>query len=58
VPYGIKLADKGFVDAVRDDAALGRGVNVMDGKVTYQGVADAFDLPYVPLNDALAGHHA
>jgi alanine dehydrogenase len=58
VPYGIKLADQGFVQAVAGDAALGRGVNVMDGKVTYQGVADAFDLPYVPLADALSGHTA
>jgi alanine dehydrogenase len=58
VPYGIKLADKGFIEAVSSDAALGRGVNVMDGKVTYKSVAEAFDLPYVPLEDALAEHHA
>ncbi len=58
VPYGIRLANQGFIPAVSGDAALGHGVNVMDGKVTYKGVADAFGLPYVPLEDALAEHRA
>ena len=56
VPYGIKLANKGFIDAVSTDEALGKGVNVMDGKVTLEGVAESFGLPYVPLEDALAAH--
>jgi alanine dehydrogenase len=56
VPYGVKLASKGFVGAVTSDPALARGVNVVDGKVTYQGVAEAFDIPYVPLDEALAVH--
>lgn len=58
VPYGLKLAGMGFVDAVRSDAALGKGVNVMDGKVTVAGVAEAFDLPYVSLDDAIAARSA
>lgn len=58
VPYGIKLANKGFIEAVTSDAALGRGVNVMDGLVTYKGVADAFDLPYTPIEKAIAKHRA
>lgn len=56
VPYGLKLANKGFFDAVTSDSALGKGVNVMDGKVTLEGVAEAFGLPYVPLEDALTAH--
>ncbi len=56
VPYGIKLANQGFIEAISGDPALGRGVNVMDGKVTYKGVADAFDLPYTPIEDAIAEH--
>ena len=56
VPYGITLANKGFFDAVTSDSALGKGVNVMDGKVTLEGVAESFGLPYVPLNDALTAH--
>ncbi len=58
VPYGIRVANQGFIAAVSGDAALGRGVNVMDGKVTYKGVADAFDLPYTPIENAIAEHHA
>ncbi len=58
VPYGIKLANMGFIEAVTSDAALGRGVNVMDGLVTYKGVADAFDLPYTPIEKAIAKHRA
>lgn len=54
LPYGIRLADKGFVDAVSSDQVLGLGVNVMDGKVTCKGVADAFSLPHVELEHALA----
>ena len=56
VPYGITLANKGFIDAVSSDEALGKGVNVMDGKVTQQGVAESFGLPFVTLEDALAAH--
>lgn len=56
VPYGLKLANKGFFDAVTSDSALGKGVNVMDGKVTLEGVAEAFGLPYVQLEDALTAH--
>ena len=56
VPYGVKLANLGFEAAVTSDEALARGVNVANGKITYQGVADAFGMPYVPLEDALAVH--
>lgn len=54
VPYGLKLADKGLAGAVSSDESLARGVNVLNGHVTYTGVADAFGLPHVPLEQALA----
>ena len=44
LPYAAALAGKGWQKACSDDAALKLGVNVVDGKVTYQGVADAFDM--------------
>jgi alanine dehydrogenase len=44
LPYAVALAGKGWQKACSDDAALKLGVNVVDGKVTYQGVADAFDM--------------
>jgi alanine dehydrogenase len=46
LPYAITLANKGWQKACREDAALLAGVNMVNGKVTYAGVAEAFDLPY------------
>jgi alanine dehydrogenase len=53
LPYGLQLADKGM-EAVRSDVALAKGVNVYRGHVTYQAVADAFGLEYVPLQTVMA----
>jgi alanine dehydrogenase len=58
VPYGLKLANVGLLQAVSMDEALGKGVNVLDGKVTIQGVAESFGLPYIPLEEALSVHVA
>ncbi|HMQ54072.1 MAG TPA: alanine dehydrogenase [Anaerolineae bacterium] len=48
-PYVLKLATLGFEKAVSQDPALALGVNVHSGKITYQAVAEAFDLEYQPL---------
>jgi alanine dehydrogenase len=53
LPYGLELADLGLAGAVARDPALARGVNVLDGKITYPAVAEAFGLPYAPLADVL-----
>ena len=47
--YAVALADKGWQQACRDDAALARGVNMADGKCTYEAVAKVWNLPYTPL---------
>ena len=47
------LADYGVRDAIARDPALARGVNVMDGKVTYEAVAEAHGLEYFPLSELL-----
>lgn len=52
-PYALTLANKGWREACREDRALALGVNVVEGKVTYPGVAEAFDLPYTPVEDVL-----
>jgi alanine dehydrogenase len=52
--YGLAIADKGWKKAVADDASLAKGVNVVDGKVTYKSVADAHGLEYTPLQSMLA----
>jgi alanine dehydrogenase len=54
LPYVEAIAKHGFVDAVRRDPALARGVNVLGGRVTYEAVAEAHGLEYTPLDDALA----
>lgn len=46
LPYAIKLADKGWKAAVAEDAGLKNGLNVVEGKITFKAVADAFNLPY------------
>lgn len=54
LPYALALADQGLVEAVSRDPALARGVNVLNGHVTYAGVAEALGIDYVPLETALA----
>src|SRR5213076_1639901 len=53
LPYVEAIATHGLPEAVARDPALGRGVNVIDGKITYQAVAEAHDLDYAPLEDVL-----
>jgi alanine dehydrogenase len=54
LPFGLKIATKGFEQAVKDDAALALGVNVYRTKLTIPSVATAHNLPYTPLEDAMA----
>jgi alanine dehydrogenase len=53
LPYVEAIADHGLARAVARDPALARGVNVLDGKVTYEAVAEAHDLDFTPLEDVL-----
>lgn len=46
LPYAVSLANKGWKQACSDDGALALGVNVVDGKVTYAGVAEAFGMEH------------
>lgn len=50
LPYALQLADKGWKKACADNAALAKGVNIVNGEITYPGVAEAFGLPLSPLN--------
>ena len=54
LPYIEQLADLGALEAVRANPELARGVNVIRGKVTYEAVCEAHDMPYTPLDAALA----
>jgi alanine dehydrogenase len=53
LPYVEAIANYGLAEAVARDRELARGVNVVDGKVTYEAVADAHNLEYQPLEDVL-----
>jgi alanine dehydrogenase len=53
LPYAIQLANKGWANACRDNEELKLGLNVVNGKVVYQGVADAFNLPMNDVNEVL-----
>lgn len=45
LPYALRLADMGWREACKADPGLVPGVNVVDGKITFPGVAEAFGLP-------------
>jgi alanine dehydrogenase len=53
LPYAARLAGLGFTDAVEQDPALAKGVNVFRGYVTQQQVAEAVGRPYTPLSGLL-----
>ncbi len=50
LPYVLKLARLGWREACAADASLAKGLNVVDGQVVYEGVAQAFGLPFVELD--------
>ena len=47
--YALALADKGWRKACKEDEALFKGLNIVEGKVTFKAVADVFGLPYEPI---------
>src|ERR1700716_4629362 len=47
-PYAKQLATKGWKQALKENEALKKGLNIVDGKVTYPAVAEAFGLPFTP----------
>jgi alanine dehydrogenase len=53
LPFVEEIADYGLQQAVARDPALARGVNVLDGKITYEAVAEAHNLDFHPLEELL-----
>ncbi|MFL6254705.1 MAG: alanine dehydrogenase [Pyrinomonadaceae bacterium] len=53
LPYALRLANRGFLDAISSDPGLKEGVNTYGGKLTYKAVADDQGLEYTPLDDML-----
>jgi len=53
LPYALDIANKGWRKAISEDTALAKGVNVVNSKVTYKAVAEAHNLEFVPLFEAI-----
>ena len=53
LPYAVEIADKGWKKAMRENPEIKSGANVVQGQVTYKGVADAFDIEHVAVDKLL-----
>lgn len=58
LPYALQLANKGWRRALQDNAALRKGLNVADGRVTYAAVAEAFGLEFTEPGELLTAEPA
>jgi alanine dehydrogenase len=54
LPYAIQLADKGWKKAAQENADLVPGLNVIQGDIVYKAVAEAFKMPYTPVEKYLS----
>ncbi len=54
LPYALEIANKGWKKACRKNNEIALGANIVQGHVTYEGVAEAFDLKYVSLDTLLS----
>jgi alanine dehydrogenase len=53
LPYAVAIANKGWKKAMQDSNEIKLGANVIDGKITYKAVAEAFNFDYTPVDDFL-----
>lgn len=51
--YALEIANKGYLKAIQENRALRKGVNVINGKLTYKAVAEGLNITYTPLEEAL-----
>ena len=54
LPYAIQLADKGWKKAAQENSDLLPGLNVIQGDIVYKAVAEAFNMPYTPVEKYLS----
>jgi alanine dehydrogenase len=54
LPYAVQLANLGWQQALRENAALRPGLNTHEGQITYRAVGEAFGIPTVPVDDLIA----
>lgn len=53
IKYALDIANKGVKKAASEDEALAKGINTIDGKLTFKAVADTFKLKYTPLEQVI-----
>lgn len=53
LPYAVEIADKGWKKAMQENPEIKKGANVIRGKITFKGVADAFGLTFTPVDTFL-----
>ena len=53
LPYAVEIANKGWKAAMRENNEIKLGANVVGGKITYKGVADAFGMALTPIDSLL-----
>lgn len=53
LPYAVQIANQGWKQVAKSDAGIGEGFNVVEGVVCYKGVAEAFGMNYVPVDELL-----
>ena len=51
--YALEIANKGYFKAIQENRSLRKGVNVINGKLTYKAVAEGLNIMYTPLEKAL-----
>jgi len=55
LPYAAVIADKGWKEAARSNQGIKAGINIVNGLVTYCGVAEAFGMVCTPVDEVLQG---
>jgi alanine dehydrogenase len=51
--YALDIANKGYFKAIQENRSLRKGINVINGKLTYKAVAESLNVMYTPLEEAL-----
>jgi alanine dehydrogenase len=53
LPFGLAIADQGFITAIKRDQFLASGVNTYQGNITFQAIATLFNLPFQSIHDLI-----
>jgi len=53
LPYAIQIANNGFPKIVQESDEIKKGVNIVNGKIVYKEVAEAFNLPFTAINEVI-----